>query len=196
MVETWATPSSTIARKSKTTAWFRRRERSNQTMALEVANGTVVQQSGQSSLDSLSLDRSYDWAGLRTSRGLIPRALRRSNQSHLRRSHCRTTGDQPMSSLTVRIPEPALATPTPVRPIIYLGMDVHKDSITIAVLPALAKAPTRLEKAARVDHQSREQSLTPPIRSSSRRRRSARARSRNACCRWSPRRARCAARRR
>ena len=30
------------------------------------------------------------------------------------------------------------------RPIIYLGMDVHKDSITIAMLPAGAKAPTRL----------------------------------------------------
>ena len=34
------------------------------------------------------------------------------------------------------------------RSMIYLGMDVHKDSITIAVLPALAKAPTRLEKLA------------------------------------------------
>ena len=32
------------------------------------------------------------------------------------------------------------------RSIIYLGMDVHKDSITIAVLPAGAKAPTRLER--------------------------------------------------
>ena len=32
------------------------------------------------------------------------------------------------------------------RPIVYLGMDVHKDSITIAVLPAAAKAPTRLER--------------------------------------------------
>ena len=32
------------------------------------------------------------------------------------------------------------------RSIIYLGMDVHKDSITIAVLPADAKAPTRLER--------------------------------------------------
>ena len=31
---------------------------------------------------------------------------------------------------------------------IYLGMDVHKDSITIAVLPAMAKAPTPLEKLA------------------------------------------------
>src|SRR5215470_15416187 len=30
--------------------------------------------------------------------------------------------------------------------IIYLGMDVHKDSITIAVLPATATSPTRLER--------------------------------------------------
>jgi transposase len=30
--------------------------------------------------------------------------------------------------------------------IIYLGMDVHKDSITIAVLPEGAKTPTRLER--------------------------------------------------
>jgi transposase len=30
--------------------------------------------------------------------------------------------------------------------IIYLGMDVHKDSITIAVLPMTAKTPTRLER--------------------------------------------------
>ena len=29
---------------------------------------------------------------------------------------------------------------------IYLGMDVHKDSITIAVLPEVAKAPTRVER--------------------------------------------------
>src|SRR4051812_22685431 len=34
----------------------------------------------------------------------------------------------------------------PARPIIHLGMDVHKDSITIAVLPAGAKTPTRLER--------------------------------------------------
>jgi hypothetical protein len=51
-----------------------------------------------------------------------------------------------MSSLAVRTPEPALATPTPARPIIYLGMDVHKDSITIAVLPQGAKTPSRLDK--------------------------------------------------
>jgi len=51
-----------------------------------------------------------------------------------------------MSSLAVRTPEPTIATPTPARSIIYLGMDVHKDSITIAVLPAEAKAPTRLER--------------------------------------------------
>ncbi len=36
----------------------------------------------------------------------------------------------------------------PPRSIIYLGMDVHKDSITIAVLPQSAKTPTRLEKLA------------------------------------------------
>ncbi len=30
--------------------------------------------------------------------------------------------------------------------IIYLGMDVHKESISIAVLPAGAKTPTRLDR--------------------------------------------------
>ena len=40
----------------------------------------------------------------------------------------------------------AAAGPVAVRSIIYLGMDVHKDSITIAVLPQGAKAPTRLER--------------------------------------------------
>jgi transposase len=32
------------------------------------------------------------------------------------------------------------------RSIIYLGLDVHKESITIAVLPADAKVPTRLDR--------------------------------------------------
>ena len=36
-----------------------------------------------------------------------------------------------MSSLAVRTPEATSAALTPVRSIIYLGMDVHKDSITI-----------------------------------------------------------------
>ncbi|MDP1858269.1 MAG: hypothetical protein Q8K82_06350 [Gemmatimonadaceae bacterium] len=37
--------------------------------------------------------------------------------------------------------------PTPaVRSIIYLGMDVHKESIAIAVLPESAKTPTRLDR--------------------------------------------------
>ncbi|MDB4914698.1 MAG: transposase [Gemmatimonadetes bacterium] len=36
--------------------------------------------------------------------------------------------------------------PVAARTMIYLGMDVHKDSITIAVLPGSAKAPTRLDK--------------------------------------------------
>jgi transposase len=35
---------------------------------------------------------------------------------------------------------------TRVASIIYLGMDVHKDSITIAVLPSGAKAPSRVER--------------------------------------------------
>ena len=42
------------------------------------------------------------------------------------------------------------STPAPALPVarsmIYLGMDVHKDSITIAVLPASAKAPTRMDR--------------------------------------------------
>lgn len=40
----------------------------------------------------------------------------------------------------------AAVTGVAARSIIYLGMDVHKDSITIAVLPTEAKAPTRLER--------------------------------------------------
>ncbi len=32
------------------------------------------------------------------------------------------------------------------RSIIYLGMDVHKESITIAVLPADARIPTRMDR--------------------------------------------------
>ena len=43
-------------------------------------------------------------------------------------------GDQPTSSRT--------ASPT----IVYLGLDVHKDSVTIAVLPADASAPTALDR--------------------------------------------------
>jgi len=37
-------------------------------------------------------------------------------------------------------------TATATRSIIYVGMDVHKESITIAVLPATAKVPTRVER--------------------------------------------------
>ena len=33
-----------------------------------------------------------------------------------------------------------------VHSIIYLGMDVHKESITIAVLPEGAETPTRLDR--------------------------------------------------
>src|SRR5450830_879844 len=47
-----------------------------------------------------------------------------------------------MSSVAEVVPDVTPAT----RSIIYLGMDVHKESITIAVLPAAAKTPTRLER--------------------------------------------------
>lgn len=36
--------------------------------------------------------------------------------------------------------------PPATRSIIYLGMDVHKESITIAVLPQGAKSPTRVDR--------------------------------------------------
>jgi transposase len=49
-----------------------------------------------------------------------------------------------MSSSAVA--SPVLASAPAVRSIIYLGMDVHKDSITIAVLPEHATSPTRVEK--------------------------------------------------
>ena len=51
-----------------------------------------------------------------------------------------------MASLAVRTPAPTSATPTPARTIIDLGMDVHKDSIILAVLPGAAKTPTPLER--------------------------------------------------
>jgi transposase len=40
----------------------------------------------------------------------------------------------------------AAVEPAAARSIIYLGLDVHKDSITIAVLPEGAKTPTRLDR--------------------------------------------------
>lgn len=48
-----------------------------------------------------------------------------------------------MSFRTLGTAAPTPATPTPVRTIIHLGMNVHKNSITVAVLPEGAKAPTR-----------------------------------------------------
>ncbi len=40
----------------------------------------------------------------------------------------------------------AESTSAAARSIIYLGMDVHKESITIAVLPEGAKSPTPLDR--------------------------------------------------
>lgn len=44
------------------------------------------------------------------------------------------------------MPSRAAVKPAAARAIIYLGLDVHKDSITIAVLPEGAKTPTRLDR--------------------------------------------------
>ena len=54
-----------------------------------------------------------------------------------------------MASLAVRTPAPTMATPTPARTSIDLGIDVHEDSITLAVLPGAAKTPTQLERRVR-----------------------------------------------
>ncbi|MBA3404985.1 MAG: transposase, partial [Gemmatimonadaceae bacterium] len=40
----------------------------------------------------------------------------------------------------------AVSVVPPVHSIIYLGLDVHKDSITIAVLPEGPRTPTRLDR--------------------------------------------------
>jgi hypothetical protein len=41
-----------------------------------------------------------------------------------------------------------MSSPVAAPSIIYVGMDVHKDSITIAVLPATAKTPDAARAAA------------------------------------------------
>src|SRR5689334_15183767 len=51
-----------------------------------------------------------------------------------------------MSSASAAAALPVLASTPPARSIIYLGMDVHKESITIAVLPTGVKSPTRLDR--------------------------------------------------
>ena len=52
-----------------------------------------------------------------------------------------------MSSASAVAPARAPVAARPAaRSVIYLGMDVHKDSITIAVLPAGVKVPTRVER--------------------------------------------------
>lgn len=54
-------------------------------------------------------------------------------------------GDQPMSSAVALLEAEPIATAIP-RTIIHLGMDVHKDSITIAVLPDGSKVPDRIDR--------------------------------------------------
>jgi hypothetical protein len=51
-----------------------------------------------------------------------------------------------MSSVSSAAALQVLASAPTARSIISLGMDVHKESITIAVLPAGAKTPRRLDR--------------------------------------------------
>jgi hypothetical protein len=45
--------------------------------------------------------------------------------------------------MSSELPNSGAAAPSPT---IYLGMDVHKDSITVAVLPEGSPAPTRVDR--------------------------------------------------
>ena len=47
--------------------------------------------------------------------------------------------------MTGLAPDQPMSSPAASRSIIYRGLDVHKDSVTIAVLPADAAAPTRID---------------------------------------------------
>lgn len=53
-----------------------------------------------------------------------------------------------MSSRTTAVPAPAPPSVALTPGTIYLGLDVHKESVTVAVLPAAAAAPTRVDKLA------------------------------------------------
>ncbi len=53
-----------------------------------------------------------------------------------------------MSSRTTAVPAPTPPSVAPAPSTIYLGLDVHKESVTVAVLPAGASAPTRVDKLA------------------------------------------------
>src|SRR5690606_30711895 len=90
-------------------------------------------------LPSCCPSRSYDWAGPPVLRGLAPSHEPKSPEPPAtipRVAHLWRT------SPCLRLLRPSPAT-SAFRPIIYLGMDVHTDSITIPVLPAGAKATTR-----------------------------------------------------
>ena len=75
-----------------------------------------------------------DWAGLRTARGLIPRACDGVTTATGDDPAVRITGDQPMSSLAAAVPDG--------RTITYPCAVVHKNAMTTAVLPEVAKPAT------------------------------------------------------
>src|SRR4051812_49044728 len=83
---------------------------------------------------SVLTPRSYDWAGppmfTWISSFVFAEVARATCDFPTRRSP--TVEDQPMSSAA--------------RSIITLGLDVHKESITVAVLPAGMSVPTRFDR--------------------------------------------------
>lgn len=91
-------------------------------------------------LGNCELKRKYDWAGLRLFRGLATHVIAELPEPHATLLLSQLRGDQPMSSVEAH-PAVSLSLGT-----IYLGMDVHKDSITVAILPEAASTPTRVER--------------------------------------------------
>lgn len=87
----------------------------------------------------MSKPRNYDWAGPRFLRGLthqVQTGVRATCDGDTAVLLSHLHGDQPTSSSTT---SSAVTT-------IYRGLDVHKESDTIAVLPEGATAPTRVER--------------------------------------------------
>ena len=91
--------------------------------------------------------RKYDWAGPRVSHGLAPPAISRAPHRSSSRWSIAESPEPPATLLLSHIFADQPMSSLPTSPgIIYLGLDVQKDSVTIAVLPAGATAPTRIDK--------------------------------------------------
>ena len=83
--------------------------------------------------------------------GLAPRShvgelhsATRTNQRHRRRANMSPLSEDHPKSVSARTVVRSERAPST----IFLGLDVHKESVTIAVLPSDAAAPTHLDKLA------------------------------------------------